>query len=139
MNLALLAIRVTAAIANFIAFEMRNLIRTIVGLGFIATIRLRAYITVFRMEAIIHVAAEVIRTMEPRASSNKDPARKPFWPVVAIGSAIIRSGIVIAIGTCRCNADFYGNLSSSFRSGCHHQATCKCRHYNTLESVHNIS
>jgi hypothetical protein len=39
--------------------------------------------------------------MEPRPGANKDPAREPAWPIVAVGCASVGVIIVIAIRTHR--------------------------------------
>ena len=60
---------------------------------------------------IIHVPTEVSGAMKPRADSNENTARKPFWPVIAIGSAIVGRGVIVTVGTVRGNSNADGYLS----------------------------
>ena len=76
----------------------------------------RAFVSVVRMEMVIHMAAEVGGAMEPRANTNKDSARKPLRPVVAVWSASIRRGVVVPVRTLGRGSNVDGNLSLHFRS-----------------------
>jgi hypothetical protein len=69
------------------------------------------------METIIDVALEVTSAMKPLASANETVPVKPFWTVVASGSTVIRSAIIVTIGTVRSYADGDADLSLSFGGG----------------------
>jgi hypothetical protein len=89
---------VAAAIPHFISFEVRT-IDTFYRFGFLATSRQRAFIAVLRVEAVIYFAVEISGAMKPRASANEDVPAKPFRAVVARGCTVIRSDIIVTIGT----------------------------------------
>jgi hypothetical protein len=55
--------------------------------------------------------------MKPRAGANEAVTIKPFWTVVASGGAVIRSGVIVAIGTYRSYSDFDSDLSLCFGGG----------------------
>jgi hypothetical protein len=60
-----------------------------------------------RIEAVIHVAMETRRAVEPRAYTDKYTAIKPIRPVVPIWSAVIRRVIEIPIWTDGCGPDIH--------------------------------
>jgi hypothetical protein len=64
------------------------------------------------IEPVIHVAEKVFRAVKPRAGTNEDTARKPLRSVVAVGSAGIRSVVIVAVGACW--FDSYADADLSF-------------------------
>ena len=114
---------VTASVAHFVAFEVLNLIEMFIRIGFFATGWLWAVIAVLGMETVIYVAVEACSAMKPRASANEDAAGKPFWAVVAVGRAVVRRDIIVAVGTFRRDSDFNGYLSLCFGSN-YREADC---------------
>jgi hypothetical protein len=73
----------------------------------------------FGMKMIVYVTMEVIRTMKPWASANENATRKPFRPVVAVGSTAIRRSVIVTIGAVRgrSDADADADLRPCFGSG----------------------
>jgi hypothetical protein len=63
------------------------------------------------VKVVVDVAAEVLRAVEPGASTDEDAAGEPLRTVVAIRSAGIGRVIVIAVGAHGCRSDAYGDLS----------------------------
>ena len=63
-----------ASIPRFVSLEVRT-VDAFCRLGFLATIRRRAFIAVLRMQTVIHVALEVASAMKPRARTNEDVRR----------------------------------------------------------------
>ena len=106
---------VAVSITHFIGFEVLDLIQMPVRIGSFTASWLGAAIAVLGMEAIVYMAAETFRTMEPRARANEDAAGKPLRAVVAVGSALIGRDIIIAIGTYRRDSDLDGYLPLRFR------------------------
>jgi hypothetical protein len=90
--------RVTASVPHFVAFEVFNLVETPSRLGLVASVRPRAAIAVVWMEMVIDVTAKTFRAMKPRASANEDATDKPLRAVIAVGSAVVRRDIIIAVG-----------------------------------------
>src|SRR5208283_207609 len=107
---------VAASIARLVALEMRA-IDALGRLSFLAAFWCRAIIAVLRMETVIHVALEFVGAMKPRASANEDFATKPFRAVVAGGSTVIRSDVIVTVGAIRSHADDDVDLSLCFGSG----------------------
>src|SRR5580700_8746628 len=58
-------------------------------------------ITVMRIVAIVYVAIETVGSVEPGSSTDKDAAVEPSRSVVAIGRAVIRRIVEIAVRTVR--------------------------------------
>jgi hypothetical protein len=100
---------VAVAVAHFVAFEVFDVIDRPGGV--LATFGMRAVVSVFGMEMIIDVAVKTLWTVEPGAHADEDAAGKPLWAVIAVGSAVVGWGIVIAVGTDRRRANFDRYLS----------------------------
>jgi hypothetical protein len=97
--------RVTASVAHFVSFEVGNLIETLSRLGSVATVWPGALIAVFGMETVIYVAVEALMAVKPGANANEHATAKPLRAVIAIGSAIVRRHVIVAVGTYRLNTD----------------------------------
>ena len=115
------------SVPNFISFEVINLVEMFCRLGLITTLWLWAGIAVFGMKAIVYMTLEVVRAMKPLSSADENATSKPFRAVVAVGSAIIWSDVIVAVGTIGRNSNFHSNLSCCFRSSCHHEASSNSR------------
>lgn len=92
---------VTAAIPHFVAFEVRNVTRRMRAVRCLPVRRQTAMVAVAWVEMVIDMAMEVPRSMEPRSGANKHAAIEPLRSVVAVGSAVIRGVIVVAVWTHR--------------------------------------
>jgi hypothetical protein len=90
---------VAAAVTGLIPLEMIKCLRTTSGQ--------RALVSVMRVEAVIHVAMETRRAVEPRSHTEKYAANKPIRPVVPIRSTVIRRVIEISIRTDGRNSDIH--------------------------------
>ena len=69
---------VTASIAHFISVEMIK--------GLLATFRMWTSVAMLRIEAVVYVTMEVVRTVEPRAGSDEYAAAEPLGPIVPVRS-----------------------------------------------------
>ena len=78
--------------------------------------RQRSMIPVMRIVAVVDVAIKAVVTVEPGAGSEEHPAHKPIWPIVAVGRAIIRSIVEVAVGADWRHSNVDGNLGR--RQGC---------------------
>jgi hypothetical protein len=105
---------VAVPITHFVGFEVFNLIEMVVRIGPLTAGWPGAGIAVFRMEVVVYVAMETFGTMEPWACADKDAAGKPLWAVVAVGSALVGRGVIVAIGTYWRDSDIHGYLSLRF-------------------------
>ncbi len=102
---------VAASIAHLVAFEVCNLIEALGRLRPIPNFRHRAFIAMLWMETIVHMAAEVGRAVKPWAGADEDSAHKPFWAVIAVGSAGIWRDVIVTVGTNRSDSNVDGDLS----------------------------
>ncbi len=76
----------------------------------------RSMVAMMRIIAVVDVAIKAVRTVEPGAGSNKQPAHKPIRPVVAVGRAVIWSVVEVPVGAHRSHSNVDGNLRRS--QGC---------------------
>jgi len=109
---------VSLAIARFISLEVVETLRAALGEW--------AVVTVARVKAVVDVAVEAVRSVEPRTSTKEDAANKPVGAVVAIGGAIVGSVVEVAVGAYRwhSNVDADGNLGRPQRRTAE-QGNCK--------------
>jgi hypothetical protein len=61
--------------------------------GFVSTFRVWTNVAVMWIKAVINVAVEVVRTVEPRACSDEHTAREPLRPIVSVRGAIVSSSL----------------------------------------------
>jgi hypothetical protein len=117
---------VAASITHFIPFEVGNLIDGLRRLRFISRVWCRAFIAVVGMKMVVDVALEVVRAMEPWASTNEDTARKPFRTVIPVWSTTVRSSVIVTVravgggSNVYCNADlglYFGSADHQANSG----------------------
>jgi hypothetical protein len=64
-----------------------------------------------RVVGVVDVAPEIVGAMKPRTSANEDVPTEPFRAVVARGSAAVRCGVVVTVGT-------YGGDTDIDADGC---------------------
>jgi len=69
------------------------------------------------MQTVIYVALEVTGAMKPGASANEAVPIKPFWTIVPSGSTVIRSYVIVTVGTFRGYSDVDAYLSLCFGGG----------------------
>jgi len=90
------------AIVSLITVEVIELLLTMS--------RDRPVIPMVRIVPVVHMPMEATRPMEPRPSTDKDPACKPIWPIVSIRCAVIRRIVEVPIWTLRRNTNANCNL-----------------------------
>lgn len=117
-SLSLFLDSVASSVANLIAIKMRG-INAFAFIGPFAARRHRSLVTVIRMKAIIHVAAEVSATVEPGASANEHAAVEPFRAVIARWCASVRSYVVITVRAIGSGAYININTNLGGRLGSH--------------------
>jgi hypothetical protein len=79
---------------------MVNAVETLRRVRAITMVWHRAAVPVMNIEMIVYVAAKVCRAVEPRTGTNEDAASEPLRAVVAVGSAVVRSEVIVAIRAC---------------------------------------
>jgi hypothetical protein len=74
--------------------------------------RQRSMVSVARIKAVVDVAIEAARSVEPWAGSDKYPTQKPVGPVVTVRCAVVRCVIEVPIRAYRryTNIDTDGDL-----------------------------
>lgn len=100
---AMIAAVVLIAATRFIAVKFMTVV-VAVKLAMLATMGICAVVAMMRVIAIIDVAVPAMRAVEPWTCTQEDSAGEPFWTVVAIGTAVVRSVVVVSVGA-------YGGLS----------------------------
>ena len=88
------SIIVSVAIARDSSVEVMEVVRRLV-VG--SVVRVRAVVAMTGVEVLIDVPAEVVAAVKPRAGSDKDAIAEPLRTVVAVGSAVVRREIIVAI------------------------------------------
>jgi|ERR1700677_414640 len=100
-----------ASVAHFVCFEVGHLVEVIFRSGSLAAGWMWTVIAVVRMETVIYVAMEIGWAVEPGASADEDAADKPFRSVIAVGGAVVRRNVIIAVRTLRRDSDVHAHLS----------------------------
>lgn len=115
---------VTSTITRFIAMKVVE--------GLSSVFRNRPVVSMTRIESVVDMAEEPVRSVKPRACPNKNPAHKPIGPIVTVGGAVIGCVVEIPIGAHRCHSDTDCHLGRSHRSPAHHDSCQNC----TSEDFH---
>jgi hypothetical protein len=90
-------VTVAAAIAHLVSTEVLGTMPPVTRS--FAIVRIVPVVAVLRVVVIIDVAMEVFRAVKPWTGADKDPIGKPLGAVITVGSATVRRGIEVAIGT----------------------------------------
>jgi hypothetical protein len=131
------AVDVAVSVTHLVTVKVFIVIDVVLGSRGLATCGIWSVIAMLRMVVIIYMAVEVIWTMEPRASNDKDaPAIKPLRAIIAVGSTVIGRNVVVAIGAYRSRADVDADLSLRVRCGDRNPESSHCSCGKKLESVH---
>src|ERR1700730_7998968 len=94
-----------------VAASITHLVSVEVIKGLVSTLRMWTSVALMRIEAVINVAVEVVRTVEPRAGSDEHAAAEPLRPIVSIWRAVVRGEVVIAVRACRLRSNIDRDLS----------------------------
>lgn len=133
---AVFTVEIVACVAHM-ASSIPRFVRMEVVERVLSAIRQRASVAVMGIKAVIDVAVEAVRTMEPGASSEEHPAGKPIRSVVAIGSAGIWLVVEVPVWAHRRSSNVYGNLSRC-RGEAAHECAEDSSGTNRLQSRHNL-
>jgi hypothetical protein len=115
---AVFAAPVMAGVA-YMALPVPRLVSVKVVKRLLPALRHRSGITVMGVVAVVYVTIKAVMTVKPWASADEDPVTVPIRPVVSVDGAVIRSVVVIPVGTSRLNTDVDTDLRLCFESGCH--------------------
>jgi hypothetical protein len=88
---------VAEPVSHFISSEIVDVVEPLRRVGVITVIWRWAAISVMDIEMVVHVTAKVSRAVKPRAGTNEEATVEPLRAVVAVGSAGIRSEVIVAI------------------------------------------
>ena len=100
--------------------------------------RHRSMVTVARIETVVDVAVKAVRAVKPGSGAKKYASDEPIGPVIAIGSAVIRLVVEIAVGAHRLHSNVDGNLGSYFWCAAG-QGNCEGCESKNFSLGHNIS
>jgi hypothetical protein len=96
-----------------VAASITHLVSVEVIEGLVSTFRTWTSVAMMRVEAVINVAVEVVRAVEPRADSDEHPTAEPLGPIVSVWGAVVRGKIVVAI-----RANWFGSDIDRYLSRC---------------------
>jgi hypothetical protein len=88
---------VPASITHFVSVEMVERL--------VSAFRMWTGVALMKIETVINVTMEVVRTVEPRAGSDEYATTEPLGPVVSVRSAVLWRVVVVAIRARRFGAD----------------------------------
>jgi hypothetical protein len=111
---SVLTLRFMAGVA-YVASPIPRLVSLEVVEALSAALGQRSSVTVMRIKAVVDMAEKPVRTVKPRACSEKHPANKPIGPIVAVRSTVIRRVIEVPVRTHGRHSDVYANLNLSLR------------------------
>src|SRR5579871_5921765 len=111
---------IVACVAD-VALSIARLVRMEVSERLLVALRHWSVVTVVRIVAVIDVAVEAVRAVEPRASSDEYSASKPIRSIVAVRSTVIRGVVKVTVRAHGRGSDVNGNLS-----WCHGHAAHQC-------------
>jgi hypothetical protein len=97
--------------AAHMAAPITHLVPVEVIEGPVTMLRNWTVIAVMWIEAVVHVAVEVVGAMEPRAGSDKDTAGEPLRPIVPVRGAAIRGVVEVTVRASRRHSDIDGDSS----------------------------
>jgi hypothetical protein len=117
---------VSSTVAHFVAAEVGV---TVVD-GVFSAVRPCAVVAVVDVEAVIYIAVEVMRAVEPGAGSDEDAAVEPFRSVIAVGGAFVRRIVIVPVGTYRRGSDLDRDLCVRTGGANEEQSACHCQQTN---------
>ena len=127
---------VAPSITHFISLKVSDPINGLSGLRSIANSWRRSFVPVIRMEMVIHVATKVLSAMKPGTDSDEHTTGKPFGAVVAVGSAGVRRGVIVAVRTVGSNPNVHGDLGVHFGSGHENEEPDNSSQGEIFKSIH---
>ena len=97
----------------YVALPIPRLVGVEVIECMLAAVRQRSCVTMMRIEAVIDVAVEAVRAVEPGTRSEEHPTNEPIRSIVAIGSTAIRGVVKVSVRAHRGRSNAYtdGDLS----------------------------
>ena len=93
-----------AAVAHLVSMELVE-VAMVVEMFLVA--RVGAVVSMAPVKAIVHMAVEVMRAVVPGAGADEHAIREPFRTVVAVGRALLRRVVIVAIRTNWLRADIH--------------------------------
>jgi len=99
---------VASSVPRLVAVEVVERLFSAAGHG--------AMVTVMRIVAVIDMAVEAVRAVEPRAGSDKYSTLIPVGPIVAVGRTIVRSIVEVSVGAPGRRPNVYANGNLGLRT-----------------------
>ena len=127
---------VAVSVTHLVTMEVFHVLRMkIRAWGFSAS-GVWPVIAMLRVVVVIYVTVEVIGAVKPGTRPDEDTAAEPLRAVVAVGSAVVGSDVVVAVRTYRSRADADADLSLRSRGGDGNTESSHCSCGKKLISVH---
>jgi hypothetical protein len=127
---------VAMSVTHLVTMEVFHVLRMKISARGFSTGGVWSVIAMLRVVVIVYVTVEVIWAVKPRTRPDEDTAAEPLRAVVAVGSAVVRRGFVVAIRAHRSRADVDANLGLCLRCGDCETESSHCSCGKKLESVH---
>jgi hypothetical protein len=96
-----LLLAMTSSVTADVALAITHFVSAKVVEGLITMLRKGTVVAVLWVEAVVHMAVEAMRAMEPGASSDKDTTAEPLRPIVAVWGAVVWGVVEVAVRTDR--------------------------------------
>jgi len=106
-----LTLFLAAASTPCVAASITHLVSVKVIKGLVTTVGMWTNVAVTWIEAVIDVAVEVARVVEPRSGSDEHATAEPLGPVLPVWRAVVWGHVVIAIRANRFCSDIDRDLS----------------------------
>jgi hypothetical protein len=98
-----------AGIAN-VALPVARLVAVEVVEALFASSRQRSVVAVVGVKAVVDMAVKAAVAVKPRTRSDEEAALNPVGPIVAVGGAVIRLIVEVAVGAIGRHSNVDGNL-----------------------------
>jgi hypothetical protein len=114
-------------VSRFVGVEIVIRLLPVRGIG--------SVVSVTRIVVVVDVTIESVRTVKPGAGPDEYSPHEPIRAIVAVRCAIIRSIVVVAVGTYRCYPDVDGYLRGRTRQAAH-CGRSESRKYKCFQMTH---
>jgi hypothetical protein len=103
-------VRMPMAVTHFVASEVLDAIVMMMLIPALAAMRIFSVPSVMTVETIVYMSPEVFTSAIPRTSTDENASAKPFGAIVAVGGALVRRIVEIAVGANWRRPDLYSDL-----------------------------
>jgi anti-sigma-K factor RskA len=101
---------VAVSVTHLVAMEVFHVFGMKISARGFSTGMVWSVIAMLRVVVVVYVTVEVIRAVKPGTRPDEETAAEPLRAVVAVGSAVVGRGFVVAIRAHRSRADVDADL-----------------------------